>query len=77
MDVMIWFFILVSNTMSVIIKFKEDLMAISSSEWIWALRLLLLYLGERSKEKQLEKMSIRWWLGENSLLKESKKREPH
>ena len=72
MDVVICFLMLASDITSAIVEYREDLMAILSSERIWALRLLLPCLGERWEEKWLEKMSIRQEPGENSLLKGSK-----
>ena len=70
-EVVILFLMLASMITSTLDGVLEDSRAKLSSCWLHNLRLWLLYLLNKQKEKQLLKMSIILWLGENSGFRRS------
>ena len=73
-DITMLFLTLASIIISVHKEILKDSKARLSSCWIWALKLASLHLLNKWKEKQLEKVSITLWPGENSGWRESNKK---
>jgi len=73
-DIAIWFLMLVSETTTTIFELAEVWRTCSSSLWIYADLLSLLFWLEEWKEKWLEKISINLEPGEILLLRELKER---
>lgn len=71
-DVVTWFFILVSNTITAVLGSDDvwNIILLSLQIYVFMLSSFLLFI--EWKKKQLEKMSISLSLGENSLLNKLK-----